>query len=244
MAQPPRTGRGQAPQLDCRTCPVARSAQWNALGGAELARLNESKVTTAYRAGETLFRQGTPCEGIHCLAHGSVALRRIGAQGSSVLISLVREGQTVGYRSYYNNRHHAEQAEVLEPSTICLVPNDVMAGLLDGNTALGRAFSTALADDLRHTEQALLDAVAQPVRMRIARLLQLLLDHFGEADPDGRIVLRLPFGRQEMADLLGIQRETVTRTLNALQADGVLRHVGRTVVVGDLDRLLDELGEE
>jgi CRP-like cAMP-binding protein len=244
MAQHPRTGPGRAPQLDCHTCPTARSAQWNTLTKAELARLNAGKATTAYGSGETLFRQGTPCEGIHCLASGSVALRRIGTQGTSVLISLVREGQTVGYRSFYNNRHHAEQAEVLEPSTICLVPNDLMAALLEANTALGAAFSTALADDLRETEQALLDAVAQPVRVRVARLLRLLLDHFGEADPDGRIVLRLPFGRQEMADLLGVQRETVTRTLNALQADGVLHHTGRTVVVEDLDRLLDELGEE
>jgi CRP/FNR family transcriptional regulator len=214
------------------------------LGDSELAQLNEAKQTSVYELGDVLFRQESPCDGIHCVATGSVVLRRQDAQGNSVLINLIQAGQTIGYRSFYNNRRHAEQAETLEPSTVCLVPNAAMETLLVGNSELGVQFAASLADDLKQLEQALLNGVSQPVRARIARLLHLLLGRFGESNQDGRIVLRLPLGRQALAELLGVQRETVTRTLNALQADGVLNHSGRTVVVDDLDRLLDELEHE
>jgi CRP-like cAMP-binding protein len=116
--------------------------------------------------------------------------------------------------------------------------------LLAANPALGDAFSLSLADDLKRIEQALLDSVARPLRARIALLLQALLERFGEADEAGRIELRLPFTREEIAGLLAVQRETVTRALNAMQADGVLQISGRTLLIHDLDQLLDELERE
>lgn len=242
MAQ--QQGIRRPPNLDCRTCPTAKSAQWRVLDEEQRAQLSEGKQTAVYGAGEVLFRQESPCHGIHCLASGSLVLRRLDAQGNSVLIDLIHEGQTVGYRSYYNSRRHAEQAEALEPSTVCLVPNATVDALLGSNTELGRAFAESLATDMKELEQAVLNGVSQPVRSRIARLLHLLLDRFGESDEAGRIALQLPFGRQEMAELLGVQRETVTRTLNAMQADDVLQASGRTLLIHDLDRLLDELEQE
>lgn len=232
---------GRLVPLDCHTCATLRSAQWVVLSDAEVAYLNQTKKTSQYDVGDEVFRQDSPCEGIHCIAIGSLVLRKINAQGNSVLIDMVEAGSTVGYRSYYNHRHHAEQAETLEPSTICLVPSATVEHLLAHNSDLSAQFAGSLAEDLRDMQQSLLDSVVHPVRARVARLLQLLIQRFGEGNENGQILLRLPFGRQEMASLLGIQRETVTRTLNALQSDGVLNHTGRTVVVEDLDRLLDEL---
>ncbi|HKJ00496.1 MAG TPA: Crp/Fnr family transcriptional regulator [bacterium] len=242
MAQ--QNAGNRTPNLSCRDCPTLRAAQWRVLTQAEVERLDRAKRTAAYSPGEPLFQQNSPCEGIHCFASGSVALRKTDGHGNSVLINLISEGSTIGYRCYYNSQHHAEEAEVLEPSTICLVPNNVLGELLAANPSLGEVFSQQMAKDLREMEQALLESVTLPVRGRVARLLRLLMDRFGEANETGEIVLRLPFGRQEMAELLGIQRETVTRTLNALQSDGVLAHTGRTLIVEDLDRLLDELEAE
>lgn len=239
MAQKEKATRGTA--LDCHSCPTLRSAQWTVLKNDEVNFLNQTKQTWNYGPSEEVFRQESLCEGLLCIAHGSLVLRKTNPQGDSVLIGMVESGHTVGYRSYFNHRHHSEQAETLESSIICLVPNGAVERLLTSNTQLGMSFAHSMAADLRDIQQALLDSVVHPVRARVARLLQLLVDRFGEGSENGQIRLHLPFGRQEMANLLGIQRETVTRTLNAMQCDGVLNHNGRMVVVEDLDRLLDEV---
>lgn len=239
MAQPDRSRR--TPTLDCHTCATLKSSQWTVLSVQQVDYLNRAKQTWQYGPGDEVFRQESPCDGVFCVASGSLVLRKSNTNGNSVLIGLVEAGATVGYRSYFNHHHHSEQAEALEASVICLVPNDALRHLLGNNPNLGTRFSQSLASDLRDIQQALLDSVVHPVRARVAQLLQLLIERFGEGNDNGQIVLRLPFGRQEMANLLGIQRETVTRTLNALQTDGVLNHTGRTVIVEDLDRLLDEL---
>jgi CRP-like cAMP-binding protein len=242
MAQ--RRDAAPVPVLQCRDCATRRSAEWRVLSDPDVERLSRAKLTGTHAAGAVVFKQDSPCEGIHCLAAGSLMLRKRDARGHAVLVGLVAEGRTVGYRSYYNNHWHAEQAETLEPSTICLVPSATVQALLAANPALGDAFSLSLADDLKRIEQALLDSVARPLRARIALLLQALLERFGEADEAGRIELRLPFTREEIAGLLAVQRETVTRALNAMQADGVLQISGRTLLIHDLDQLLDELERE
>jgi CRP-like cAMP-binding protein len=241
MAQPSRAGTNRPPQLTCRTCPTARSAQWRALTPAELDELDRAKITTVYDPGKMVFQQDSVCRGVYCIAAGSIVTRRMDALGNSVLIGLTYTGQTFGYRSFYNNRHHADQAETLESSTICMVPVAAVERLVTESPALSGEFTRSLASDVKQLEEVMLERTGLPVRARVANLLQMLLDRFGEGQASGQIVLRLPFNRQQMADLLGIQRETVTRTLNALQSDGVLTHTGRTVVVHDLDRLLDEL---
>jgi CRP/FNR family transcriptional regulator len=69
----------------------------------------------------------------------------------------------------------------------------------------------------------------------------MLKERFGTAGDDGSIVMELPLARQDIAALLGARPETVTRTLHALEVDGVARFSGRTAVIPDLDLLLDEV---
>lgn len=244
MAQTRRSPEAPPERLNCRSCPTLGSAQWRTLGEDEVALLDREKSTHAYAQGDELFAHNSPCTHLHCIAAGSVVLRKVDRNGLSILVRLVEAGRTVGYRSHFNGGWHAERAEVLEPSTICHVPGETLARLLASNPRLGEQFSISLAEDLSEVENALLAQVARPVRARVAHLLYTLIERFGDGDENGRIVLRVPFGHQTMAELLGVHRETVTRCLSALEADGVVAHDARNLTIPDLDRLLDEFGAD
>ena len=54
----------------------------------------------------------------------------------------------------------------------------------------------------------------------------------------------LPFTRQLLASLIGARTESLSRAIRALEMAGVARFDGRTVVVPDLDGLLDEIEQQ
>ncbi|MEC7963891.1 MAG: helix-turn-helix domain-containing protein, partial [Pseudomonadota bacterium] len=61
----------------------------------------------------------------------------------------------------------------------------------------------------------------------------------------GKVVFDLPLTREAMADYLGLTLETVSRQISALKRDGVIQLEGkRHVTVPDLDRLMDEAGDD
>ena len=64
-------------------------------------------------------------------------------------------------------------------------------------------------------------------------------------DGQGPLVFDLPLTREEMADYLGLTLETVSRQISALKRDGVIQLEGkRHIVVPDMDRLLEEAGDD
>lgn len=239
-----RRERDGEPQLDCRTCPTLKTAEWRVLSPEQVQRLSAAKHSEHFEANQAVFREGSRSMGVYCIAQGSVMLRKMDANGNALLVNAVPQGRTFGYRAFFNNRQQAVQAETLEPSTICHVPADAMDALLDDNRLLGRHFAASLAHDVKAMEDALVNHMNRPARARLSRLLFLLLDRFAGTNSNDQIVLHLPFSRSQMGELLGMQRETVTRTLNALQDDGVLNQTGRELTIDDLDRLLDEIEQE
>ncbi len=102
-------------------------------------------------------------------------------------------------------------------------------------------FTRRLAEDLRAAEEEKL-AATESVRERVARLLLLLADRYGEETARHKgLTVQLPMARQDMAALLGVRAESVARAIRALEDDGVARFRGRKVTIPSIERLMAEL---
>ncbi len=170
-----------------------------------------------------------------------MAVRKTDAQGNTALIRLCHAGDTIGYREFFGNTPSAVSAEALAESRICFVEQDALRALLARNPALGLTFLKRIAQDLDEAEEHILQAGAFPIRTRLAHLLLTLRDRYGTVGDDGVLTISLPLARQDIAAILGSRPETIARSINALEADGVARFSGRNVIVPDLDPLLDEI---
>lgn len=258
------------PDEACASCPVLKRTDWCVLHELQLELLSHAKTCTTYLAGDEVFRQGDACEGIFCLKVGTVGLRKRDAQGHSVITRLAHAGETLGYRTYFSGGHFTATAEALKESKICFVDSDTVQRVLDQSPALAQRFLRHLAQTLRSVEESKLEIASLPVRTRVARLLLDLADRYAEAsaetaalgaqpaiqplgagpglaatDPDpgegSSLTFELPLARQDMAALIGVRPESITRALRALEKDGVALFNGRHVSVPSMERLLKEL---
>jgi len=72
-------------------------------------------------------------------------------------------------------------------------------------------------------------------------VLATLKDQHGEGQQTGEIDIELPMSRRDLADLIGVRPETLSRLIRELETDGIAAFGFRTVRIPDLDLLLDEL---
>lgn len=229
---------------DCFACQSRERSEWCALNKEELRLLDKAKVVREYRPGEVIFHQGDPCHGVHCFESGMVGLRKIDADGNSILLGLAYPGDTLGYRSFLVGEDHGASAEALKPSTVCFVNSATVRTLLKHNPALGLQFLQTVARDLGAAEERILQSVTLSVRARFAHLLLVLKDRYATNGKDGRFELELPLARQDLAAMIGIRPETMSRAIKQLEEDGVAYFSGRSVRVPDIKRLLREIEPE
>ena len=73
---------------------------------------------------------------------------------------------------------------------------------------------------------------------RVIAVLWEFAQQYGEQTDSGTLI-SLPLSREDLANYIGVTRETISRKLNQMQAEGILRLIGnRKVLVYDLDSLV------
>ncbi len=229
---------------DCFSCQVRPRTEWCALSETDLKIINDSKSDRDYGPGDVLYHQGDACTGVFCIQSGLVGLRKVGSDGNSVLVRLAQPGDTIGYRSFLAGEEHKLSAEVLKPSHVCFVERAMARRMLDTKPELGLRFLKRMAEDLDAAEDKFLQTTSFDIRARLAHLLLVLKDRFASEEKDGALKLELPLSRQDMAAMIGVRPETMSRAIRKFEDDGIAFFSGRTVQVPDVSVLFDEIEAE
>ena len=230
---------------NCFTCPNRERTEWCMLGDDELQRIVDANKIREFLPGEALYHQGDPCHGVHCIHSGMVGIRKVDIDGNSVLLGLARAGDTLGYRALLTGNEHKISAGILKKGAVCFIDKGTIHGLIERNPALGHRFLGRAIKDLEEAEDKFLESVTLSVRARFAHLLLVLKDRYAKtAEGDKELVFELPLSRQDMAAMIGIRPETLSRTVRQFEEDGIAEFSGRTVRVPDVSSLLNEFEGE
>jgi CRP/FNR family transcriptional regulator len=136
---------------------------------------------------------------------------------------------------------HAFSAEALEDSQLCWFPRNRFDDFIDDHSAMERELYRKAAHELAVAQQQLVLLGRKTATERIASFLLDLLDR-DESAPNPRLV-RLRMSRSDIADYLGLTKETVSRVISAMKRDRVIRLQALDVVeIVDRDAL-EQLAE-
>ncbi len=184
---------------------------------------------------------GEPGGGVYCICSGCVALRRLDENGNSVLLQLAYSGDTLGYECVLTGSTHRCDAEAVGPAKVCHIDAATVRAVLESNPALGLQFLKRTTAKLADAQERLLHNATLTNRTKLAHLLVLFMDRHGSCTPAGACRLELPVAREDLASMIGIRKETLSRIIGRLNGDGVARFSGRVVEVPRLEKLIDEL---
>ena len=179
-------------------------------------------------ADEVLFEQDDQNEGVFCVSAGLLALRTHHPNGTSTLLKLAYPGDVIGFRSFLANARHKTEARALLPSRVCIVAHRDADRVVRGNPSVLTRMAARCVSEIDSNHDRIISAATTSNRKRLSDLLLRLMAAHGEQVGD-QMHMQLPLSRSDLADLIGVQPETMSRLFKRLKDDGVFVVSGRDI---------------
>src|SRR5947209_1345267 len=204
MATTSRSGQDPAPDL------------FHGLTDEERREVERVTTTRSFRKGEVIYTPGETGEALFLLREGAVQIYRMSSEGRKLVIAHLLPFSFFGEMSCIGQGMYDTFAEVTEDSTIVTMNCAVLNTLLIRRPQVARRILEAFGRRVLEAERQLEDTVFKGIRGRVAALL------LREADGDEVDGL----SHQDIAERLGVYRETATNALNELKAAALIQ-IGR-----------------
>lgn len=209
--------------LACATCPVRDRAACSALDGEqrdELARLGRHRKLVA---GETLFAAGDDNDRCATLVRGALKIAASDEEGTERILSLLHPAGFVG--ELFAPLAHFDVV-ALTDSEVCLFSRREYEAAVERYPALARALLRRSSEDLFGARALMAMVGRHKARERVGAFLMAMADAASTSPCHPAHEFDLPLSRAEMAGLLGLTIETVSRQMTALEKDGAIRRKG------------------
>lgn len=196
----------------CQNCPLKGRGFFCSLPKASLAALDAIRFTGGYPKGAVLFvEQGAP-RGVFVLCQGRVKLSMASSEGKTVILRIVQAGEVMGLHAAVSGHAYQATAETLEPCQVNFIRREDFLRFLSQY----REASIHAAQQLSGSYQVACEQIRSLGLTHSAsqKLARFLLDasESGQETKHG-IQLRLTMTHDEIGQMIGASRETVTRTL-------------------------------
>lgn len=217
--------------LRCDQCPVRDSAACAALSEAErdeLARLGRRRRV---KKGAVVFAAGDSSDECATLVSGALKIASHGEDGTERILSLVHPSGFVG-EMFAPVAHHDIVA--LTDSELCVFGRREYEAAVDRFPALAKALLRRSAEDLFEARALVELQARRDSRGRVAGFLLAVARAASHSPCHASQRFDLPLSRGEMAGVLGLTIETVSRQVTALEREGLIARDGpRGIVLRD-----------
>jgi CRP/FNR family transcriptional regulator len=221
--------------LHCDTCAVRGRAACAALSDSERAELALLGHHRTLERGETLFAAGDDNELCATLISGVLKVGNVDPDGTEHIVSLIHPAGFAG-ELFAPSAHHDVVA--LTASELCVFPRPQYERALQRFPDLGRALLRRSSQDLMESRALLAAVTGRTAQQRVAGFLMGLARAANDTECHPAAEFDLVLTRGEIASLLGLTIETVSRQLTKLEKDGVIRRKGaRGIQLEDAARL-------
>ena len=230
---------------DCSDCPIRHRAVCAKCESDELDRLEEMKYYRSFEAGQTVMWSGDKMDFVGSVVSGIASLTPTMEDGRTQMVGLLLPSDFVGRPGRDGAAYDVVATTDL---VMCCFRKKPFEDMLDETPHIAHRLLEMTLDELDAAREWMLVLGRKTAREKIASLLSIIARRdvtLNAETGNTEVVFDLPLTREAMADYLGLTLETVSRQISALKKDGVILLEGkRHITVPDMDRLLEEAGDD
>lgn len=222
-------------KLDCSGCPVRHRAACAVLNDEERDSLARAGRHRKLRRGEMLFAAGDDNSACATLLRGALKVSAVDEEGTERILALVHPAGFIG-ELFAPFAHHDVVA--LTDSELCVFPRSELNRAVELHPKLSQALLQRSQEDLLRSRDLLALSGRRSASAKVAGLLAGLAEAASDSSCHSAREFELPLTRGEIASMLGLTIETVSRAITRFERDGVICRKGaRGIEVLDPARL-------
>jgi len=187
-------------------------------------------VDTFPTGGMAIFSESEAAQYLYAIEAGMVRICRHLENGHRQILAFLWPGDIFGLTD--DDGHYLNSASTLSEATIHRVPLGKLAALLPRNPELQFHLLVRANHDLRAAQRQIMTLGQHDIYRRLASFLIEMVQRAVPQEPEST-QLRLPMSRTDIADYLGTTAETISRGLQRMEREGILRRVSPRVLEFD-----------
>src|SRR5271165_3060951 len=220
---------------DCLTCKLCSEGFFCQLPKSVMEAFQPLKVTIAYPVGATLFVEGQVCRGVYILCRGRVKLSANSKDGQTLILKIARAGEVLGLSAAVSGIPYQTTAETGQPCQLNFVKRDEFLKFLAGHPDACMHAAIYMSRECQQAYQHIRSFTSSSSSQRIARLMMdWSHDDSGTATTHG---IKVALTHDEIGQIIGMSRETVTRTLADFRKHHIAVLHGSTLLIENMSAL-------
>jgi len=215
---------------NCLTCPVREEHLFCNLSLPALEKLNEIKSTAIYPKSAMLFIEGQQPRGVLVLCAGKAKLFTSSTEGKTIITKMSESGDVLGLNATISNRPYEVTAEMIEPGQANFIDRDSLLQFLREHGEVALRVAEQLSSNYYTAYEGIrtLGLTTSPSE-KFARLLLSWAGDGGQAN--GLVQIKLTLTHEEIAEMIGTTRETVSRLFSDFKKKQLLQVKGSALII-------------
>ncbi|HTR64303.1 MAG TPA: Crp/Fnr family transcriptional regulator [Terriglobales bacterium] len=216
----------------CASCKLRKGSWFCGLPPDALQAFSDASRPNIYPGGALLFVEGQAPRGVFVVCGGKVKLSTTSRDGKILILKVAEDGEVLGLSAAITGTCYEITAETIGPCQVNFVKRDALLKMMEKYGELGSRAALALSREFQSVYRDIHELVLS--RSSAGKLARLLLSWSPARDNGNREVsLGGSITHEEIAQMIGASRETVTRLLSELKKKEFIRIEGSTLVIRD-----------
>lgn len=221
-------------KVHCNSCVIRQGWLFAHLEHDDVDLLTQLAQPINFGRRQIIYNEGDSASKLLTVTSGVVKKTRISFDGRVQVLGLVYPGQMLGTEGLFQKEYETG-AESLSQVTLCSLPRErVLRAAQERPMFMMRLFE-AMHSELRDARAQIQEMGKTSAEGKICALLCDLQPHLQNDDVEGEE--SFPLAHQDLAEILGLSRETISRAVGGLAKQGVVSISRQRFQVHDIDRL-------
>ncbi len=233
-----RTPYGLPIEDDCGACKVRSTQFFCGFSERSRAALRPIMHVSTYPEGALIVMEGEAARGVHLLCQGRAKLLTTNSDGKTFILKIANAGEVIGLNPILTGMPYDITVETLQPCQLAFIPREEFLRFMREHNDASFQVAQHLGRDCQMAYEVIRSiGLSNSAAEKLARFL---LEWAGDGRSSaGAIRVKLTLTHEEMAQLIGCSRETVSRTLGEFKRQRMVEINGSTLVLRDLTALQD-----
>ena len=209
------------------------------LSEEELGYISEKMIARHYESGKFIFLEDSEGEQCFFVVQGSVKVTRLSKDGREVILAMLNEGEFFGEMALLDGESRSANVIALEKTEVLTLNREDFLVVLHDYPQIAIQLLKEMAHRLRKSDRQIASLSLSDAEKRIALCIIRFADEQGIIKRGQVSIPKVPI-QQDIANMAGTSRETVSRAINLLEKEHFIKRKGRELLILDYKAFIKE----
>jgi CRP/FNR family transcriptional regulator, cyclic AMP receptor protein len=200
--------------------------------------VERKSVIKKFGKGQIVCNMDDPSEHVYVVRKGTAKVFLLTVDGKETILAIRRKGDLIGTTSLFGWEMRVSYVAALEDLELIAIKTEDLRDMISKHMNMAILIIKILGVRLHHSRMIIYDSFTKSVEKRLARMLLDLFKDLG-VHTEGGTVINLRLTHEQIAQMIGSSRQTVTLALNELEGNGIIRKDRKRITILDGAALQD-----